>query len=140
MGAGLLQKLNRDTMSFATKLSYIIYADGVERDVMKYPLTDNGKYSLPGILRVEKDKNGIPIVYPAKIEDIGSKNNLLKLVYDNGPVKGAFGETFDELRERVEKEWKSLPKKHDVVSDDLKKKIKDVLEKHKEYMKELKKN
>jgi nicotinic acid phosphoribosyltransferase len=31
MGGGLLQKLNRDTMSFATKLSHITYADGVKR-------------------------------------------------------------------------------------------------------------
>jgi len=31
MGAGLLQKVNRDTMSFATKLSYIQYKDGKER-------------------------------------------------------------------------------------------------------------
>lgn len=31
MGGGLLQKVHRDTMSFATKLSKIIYKDGVER-------------------------------------------------------------------------------------------------------------
>jgi len=33
MGGGLLQKLNRDTMSFATKLSYIVYEDGTTRYV-----------------------------------------------------------------------------------------------------------
>ncbi len=31
MGGGLLQKVNRDTMSFATKLSHITYADGTKR-------------------------------------------------------------------------------------------------------------
>ncbi|RKP16430.1 NAPRTase-domain-containing protein, partial [Rozella allomycis CSF55] len=31
MGGGLLQKLNRDTMSFATKLCYIEYVDGTDR-------------------------------------------------------------------------------------------------------------
>lgn len=31
MGGGLLQKLNRDTMSFATKLSHIVYLDGAKR-------------------------------------------------------------------------------------------------------------
>jgi Nicotinate phosphoribosyltransferase (NAPRTase) family len=31
MGGGLLQRLNRDTMSFATKLSHIVYADGSAR-------------------------------------------------------------------------------------------------------------
>jgi len=43
MGGGLLQKVNRDTMSFATKLSHITYADGTSRDVMKTPKTDSGK-------------------------------------------------------------------------------------------------
>lgn len=28
MGGGLLQRLNRDTLSLATKLSHIVYADG----------------------------------------------------------------------------------------------------------------
>lgn len=31
MGGGLLQKLNRDTMSFATKLSHLTYSDGETR-------------------------------------------------------------------------------------------------------------
>jgi nicotinamide phosphoribosyltransferase len=105
---------------------------------MKYPLTDNGKYSLPGILKVEKNESGVPIVYIGKMEDIGKENNMLKLVYDNGPVKGVFGETFDELREKVNKEWSSLPKKVDVISDELKEKCQVILKKHKEYMKELK--
>jgi nicotinamide phosphoribosyltransferase len=33
MGGGLLQKLNRDTMSFATKLSHVVYIDGTKRYV-----------------------------------------------------------------------------------------------------------
>ncbi len=37
MGGGLLQKVNRDTMSFATKLSFIRYANGQAVDVMKRP-------------------------------------------------------------------------------------------------------
>lgn len=45
-------------MSFATKLSYIEYANGDKRDVMKLPKTDSGKTSLPGILRVRRDANG----------------------------------------------------------------------------------
>jgi nicotinic acid phosphoribosyltransferase len=34
MGSGLLQKLNRDTMSFATKLCYIEYAGTFSRDII----------------------------------------------------------------------------------------------------------
>lgn len=48
MGGGLLQKVNRDTMSFATKLNHIVYEDGRAADVMKQPATDMGKFSLPG--------------------------------------------------------------------------------------------
>ena len=50
MGGGLLQKVNRDTMSFATKLSHIVYADGTQRDIMKAPSGDTSKASLPGQL------------------------------------------------------------------------------------------
>ena len=48
MGGGLLQKVNRDTMSFATKLSHVMYADGTEADIMKSPTGDSGKVSFPG--------------------------------------------------------------------------------------------
>jgi nicotinic acid phosphoribosyltransferase len=50
MGGGLLQRVDRDTMSFATKLSYIARPDGTSMDVMKKPKTDSGKISLPGKL------------------------------------------------------------------------------------------
>lgn len=43
-----LLQVNRDTMSFATKLCHIVYEDGRARDVMKHPKTDSSKFSLPG--------------------------------------------------------------------------------------------
>ena len=49
MGGGLLQKVNRDTMSFATKLSHVVYADGTLADIMKSPTGDTSKISFPGI-------------------------------------------------------------------------------------------
>jgi nicotinamide phosphoribosyltransferase len=55
MGGGLLQKVNRDTCSFATKLSHIVYGDGRAEDVMKQPQTDAGKFSLPGEARPRGD-------------------------------------------------------------------------------------
>ena len=48
MGGGLLQKVNRDTMSFATKLSQVVYADGTQADIMKSPSGDTSKISFPG--------------------------------------------------------------------------------------------
>jgi len=50
MGGGLLQKLDRDTMSFATKLSHVVYADGTPGDSMKNPAGDSAKISFPGEL------------------------------------------------------------------------------------------
>ncbi len=48
MGGGLLQKLNRDTLSFATKLSHLVRADGAAADIMKAPAADKAKISFPG--------------------------------------------------------------------------------------------
>ncbi|KAF9953258.1 hypothetical protein BGZ72_005582 [Mortierella alpina] len=86
MGGGLLQKLNRDTMSFATKLCHIVYEDGTKRDVMKHPKTDADKISLPGILDVVRNEQGIPMVYPRAESGIPHKNNILQVVYDHGKV------------------------------------------------------
>ena len=43
MGGGLLQRVNRDTMQFATKLCHIVYADGSKRDIAKMPKSDAAK-------------------------------------------------------------------------------------------------
>lgn len=48
----IFSQINRDTMSFATKLSHVRYADGSVRDIMKKPKTDSEKISLPGVLKV----------------------------------------------------------------------------------------
>ncbi|KAF9938255.1 hypothetical protein BGZ67_000341 [Mortierella alpina] len=86
MGGGLLQKLNRDTMSFATKLCHIVYEDGTKRDVMKHPKTDADKISLPGILDVVRNEQGIPMVYPRAESGIPHKDNILQVVYNHGKV------------------------------------------------------
>ncbi len=62
MGGGLLQKVNRDTMSFATKLNKIVYADGRARNVMKMPKTGKEKFSLPGELSVHANEQGVCIL------------------------------------------------------------------------------
>eukprot|EP01102_Stenamoeba_stenopodia_P005581 TRINITY_DN16331_c0_g1_i1.p1 TRINITY_DN16331_c0_g1~~TRINITY_DN16331_c0_g1_i1.p1 ORF type:complete len:508 (+),score=108.24 TRINITY_DN16331_c0_g1_i1:87-1610(+) len=129
MGGGLLQKVNRDTMSFATKLSFIEYKNGEKRDVMKYPKTDAGKISLPGELRVERGEDGLARVYP-KVEGETAKNEL-KVVYDHGPVADAFPESFDDLRKRVTEEWERAPKAFDPISPPLKAKIAAWIEQHK---------
>jgi len=121
MGGGLLQKVDRDTMSFATKLSYIEYSDGFKRDVMKKPKTDSGKISLPGYLQV-KLVQGIPTVFPANIDAPREPENILQIVYDKKPVNYKWDD-FDTLRKRIETQWKIIPSKHDPISSELKSKI-----------------
>jgi len=117
MGGGLLQKVNRDTMSFATKLAYIKYADGREMKIMKRPATESGKKSFPGILKVKRNDKGVPVIYPSdgKVD----KDNLLEVVYDKGPVAGHKWRTFDEQREHVEREWAATPRNFDPISAEL---------------------
>lgn len=122
MGGGLLQKVNRDTMSFATKLNHIVYSDGTPADIMKQPQTDSGKFSHPGALAVKR-VNGIPTVFPKDSGEVKPEENLLKVVYDHGPVEGLQWADFDTVRNRVRDEWSALPKTSDNVSASLKKKI-----------------
>lgn len=86
MGGGLLQRLNRDTMSFATKLSHIAYADGTQADIMKLPKSDPLKFSLPGVMAV-KMVGGVPTAFPAEGGHVKPEENMLHVVWDHGPVQ-----------------------------------------------------
>jgi nicotinic acid phosphoribosyltransferase len=127
MGGSLLQKVNRDSMSFATKLSYIMRIDGSKRYVMKKPSTDFNKYSIPGISCVKFDKDNIPCVY-SQLENNNPNVDLLKLVYD-GTKQDCYvryddgyipynninyydisypNTYFDKIRKRINIEWENL--------------------------------
>ena len=129
MGGGLLQKVDRDTMSFATKLSYIAYADqekfGTHKDVMKMPASDPTKFSLPGLLHVARDPNNFNqvTVYPAEDPYGKRKPSIMETVYDHGPVARLSTATFDNIRARVEKEWHQTRADHNPVSQALRAKI-----------------
>ncbi|KAJ1910586.1 hypothetical protein IWQ60_010575 [Tieghemiomyces parasiticus] len=118
MGSGLLQKVHRDVCSFATKLSYIEYADGSHRDTMKIPQTDKGKTSLPGQLDVIADENSLPVAYPRGHPDTAGKPSLFRTVYDHGPVQGVW-DSFKAIRERAQTQWAAAPKQHEAVSEAL---------------------
>jgi len=111
MGGGLLQKVNRDTLSFATKLNHIQYADGTRRATMKDPKTDPSKCSIPGRVAVRLI-DGIPTAVPEADGDLDAEWNMLRVVYRNGPVANAFPDDFDTMRARVVDTWPTLPKKH----------------------------
>ena len=57
MGGALLQKLDRDTQKFAFKCSAAVVG-GVERDVFKQPITDSGKNSKRGRLKLVHTPEG----------------------------------------------------------------------------------
>jgi nicotinamide phosphoribosyltransferase len=115
MGGGLLQKVNRDSMMFATKLSYIKYKDGTERNIMKAPKTDSGKWSLPGKLAVCRRNNEMPLVYEKAKADAqlttGEIKDEMITVYDYGKVNTEYmTETFETIRQRVETQWANSDK------------------------------
>lgn len=131
MGGGLLQKVNRDTLRFATKLCYIRYCDGTWVDVMKDPQTDITKCSLPGKLSVRRTPvAGRPYtVVPCPVgwsdHDVYGPEEVLQTVYDCGPIEVDWP-TFDQLRERINAEWAASDRTYDPRSEVLMAKIASV--------------
>ena len=93
-GGGLLQKVDRDTKKFAFKAS-AVKIGGLWGDVYKDPITDPGKKSKAGRLKLVLD-NGI--YKTIRLEE----NNLpdqLVTVFENGEL--LVDQTFAEIRTRV---------------------------------------
>mmetsp|Transcript_12174 Transcript_12174/g.19097 ORF Transcript_12174/g.19097 Transcript_12174/m.19097 type:complete len:231 (-) Transcript_12174:1945-2637(-) len=127
MGGALLQKMNRDTMSFATKLSHIVYANGEERDVMKTPKSSSAKTSLPGRLFVGRERpDSAPVVLPLGDPACRGMEPVLKVVYNKRPVPGAFDD-FDRVKERLKTEWAFTPPNGNAMSPQLQAKIDNIL-------------
>jgi len=92
-GGGLLQKLNRDTLKFAFKCAAVT-VNGREREVYKQPVTDHGKVSKAGRMKLVKRNGGyktVPLTEPGE--------DLLVEVFRNGEVLRNW--TFEEVRERA---------------------------------------
>ncbi len=93
MGGALLQKLNRDTNSFAFKCASVT-VNGVERDVMKRPITDAGKESKKGRLKLIK--------VGGKFETVGANvpgNDYLVEVFRDGNL--LVNHELESIRERA---------------------------------------
>ena len=83
-GGGLLQKLNRDTQRFAFKCSSVT-VDNQERDVFKQPVTDRGKKSKAGRLKLvyeEAAQQKVLITVPAS----DPRPDQLQLVFRDGAL------------------------------------------------------
>ncbi|MFZ1344491.1 nicotinate phosphoribosyltransferase [Thiothrix eikelboomii] len=97
MGAGLLQKVNRDTLSFAMKTSAIRIA-GEWRDVYKQPITDLGKASKRGRLAVIKNAHGWQTI---REDQLGSQHNQLQPIFRHGRLLKEVN--FEDIRRQAER-------------------------------------
>lgn len=92
-GGGLLQNVNRDTSKFAIKCA-AANVDGSWRDVYKDPITDPGKRSKAGRMKLVKLEGQYKTVaenFPASDE--------LQTVFENGDL--ILDQKFSEIRERA---------------------------------------
>lgn len=93
-GGGLLQKVNRDTLKFAFKCSAICI-NNEWQDVLKDPITDPGKKSKAGLLKLVKVDGQYKTV---RYEDSHLLNEL-EVVFHNGRITKKH--LFSEIRERA---------------------------------------
>jgi len=97
-GGALLQKVNRDTQKCAFKCCEII-VDGTPRPVYKDPITDPGKRSKQGRLKLVKQGNSITTLAEGKGDE---KDDLLVEVFNNGVITESFD--FTSVRSMAEKD------------------------------------
>lgn len=83
-GGGLLQKLNRDTQRFAFKCSSATIGDE-ERDVYKQPVTDNGKKSKAGRLKLVYQQGAHGSVLTT-VPATDPREDQLQFVFRNGEL------------------------------------------------------
>lgn len=93
-GGALLQQMNRDTMKFAMKCSAIC-VNGEWRDVYKDPVTDKGKRSKRGLVKLYR--NGTD--YVTATEQPDGYEDAMSLVYRDGWM--CRRQSLDEIRELV---------------------------------------
>lgn len=97
-GGGLLQKLNRDTQRFAFKCSSVTVG-GKERDVFKRPITDNGKKSKSGRLKLVYNNGGAHGPVLTTVPESAPGDDQLRVVYENGLTK--ITDTLEDIRQRA---------------------------------------
>ena len=75
-----------------------------------------------------KRVNGVPTVFPGDSGEVAPHENLLKVVFDKGPLAVRPWEDFDVVKQRVASEWAQLPPTADSISASLRAKIKGQME------------
>jgi nicotinamide phosphoribosyltransferase len=93
---GILRNHSRDTLGFAIKATYVT-VNGVPREIEKDPITDPGKKSLKGLIRL--DRVGDEWVTTDRVTLAGEGGGLLREVFKNGQVTTTY--TLEEIRRLV---------------------------------------
>ena len=96
-GGGLLQQWDRDTFKFAFKVSQAVVG-GLPRDVYKTPITDMGKSSKRGRLKLIRNNGTYTTVCQTSYEE----DDELVTVFENGKMLKEY--TFDEIRNWIRKQ------------------------------------
>ena len=96
MGGGLLQKVNRDTYSFAMKTNARLDDAGRWHDVFKRPATMNVKASKAGRQAVVSGLGGLEA---ARLDELKERRNHLEPVWKDGELLRDW--SFAEIRERA---------------------------------------
>lgn len=94
-GGGLLQKVDRDTCKFAFKCSATEDGSGWQ-DAMKDPVTDPGKRSKAGRMKLIRDASGF-----ATVRESAPGEDLLETVFENGTLLRE--QSFADIRARAAK-------------------------------------
>lgn len=93
-GGGLLQKLNRDTMKFAFKCAET-ECNGVRTEVFKDPITDSGKRSKRGRMKVVMNNDNKLIT----VNSNDPRPDIMVEVFRNGNMLVEY--TLDEIRKKA---------------------------------------
>ncbi|KQY12721.1 nicotinate phosphoribosyltransferase [Rhizobium sp. Root482] len=96
MGGGLLQKVNRDSYSFAMKTNALQDDKGQWHDVFKRPATMNVKASKAGRQAVVEGPGGLEAI---RLDELKDRRNHLETVWKDGVLLKDWG--FAEIRARA---------------------------------------
>jgi nicotinamide phosphoribosyltransferase len=96
---GILRHHSRDTLGFAIKATKV-EVGGVERSIMKDPITDKSKKSHQGYLCLAKDANDNYLTLD-NVNSTMEKQGLLKPVFINGKLIGTTADLY-AIRRKIE--------------------------------------
>ena len=102
MGGALLQKVNRDTLKFAFKVSSVT-ANGETYGVCKHPIDQPWKNSKAGRLKLVTMPDG----KLKTVQENEAGEDMLQTVFENGKLVKEY--TFDEVRENATIAYSDLP-------------------------------